>query len=246
MTSLPARTRTPLGADAHQRSPLPLAQPAAPVFSDALPRRGADITSVVVDPTSFWGLRQTTNAAATLAHCEVWMERLGWLDNFDRVARGESLAQRSGWQFSDSETYKLLEAMAWELARRPDPELDARYRALVTRIGSAQDEDGYLNTAFGHRGVPPRYSDFSMGHELYCAGHLLQAAVARLRTAGEDELTGIARRVADHVCAEFGDGGLEEICGHPEIEVALVEFGRATGERRYIDQARLFVERRGR
>src|SRR5690606_33124273 len=92
----------------------------------------------------------------------------------------------------------------------------------------------------------PRYSDLEWGHELYCHGHLLQAAVARLRTGHDDELPTVARRLAEHLWVEFGPDGRDAICGHPEIEVALAEFGRATSDARWLELARLFVERRGR
>ncbi|KAA9111626.1 glycoside hydrolase family 127 protein [Microbacterium rhizomatis] len=208
-------------------------------------RRGAAITDISLDGDSFWGRRQTTNADATLAHCLEWMERLGWLENFDRIARGEVTIARAGWQFSDSEIYKLLEAMAWELARRPDDVLARTYDDLVERVAAAQDDDGYLSTAFGHPGLDDRYTDLAMGHELYNIGHLLQAAVARMRTSGPHALVEVARRAADHVCREFGADGRAGICGHPEIEVALAEFGRALGDDRYVEQARLFIDRRG-
>lgn len=193
----------------------------------------------------FWATLQQTNASATLDHCEQWMERLGWLANFDRVADATTGADRPGWCFSDSEVYKLIEALAWEYGRSGDPSHDRAVRRLTARIARAQDADGYLNTSYGHTGQQPRYSDLESGHELYCTGHLLQAAVARLRTAGADELVELARRAADHVCAAFGPDGTPGICGHPEIELGLAEFGRAVGESRYVDQARLFIERRG-
>ncbi|MBT2235634.1 glycoside hydrolase family 127 protein [Nonomuraea sp. NEAU-A123] len=193
----------------------------------------------------FWATRQAVNATATLAHCESWMERLGWLANFDRVADGTTSPDRPGWPFSDSEVYKLLEALAWETGRTGDPEADIAIKRLTARVARAQDPDGYLNTCFGHGAQQPRYSDLEGGHELYNLGHLLQAAVARLRTAGEDDLVRVARRAADHVCRTFGANGLPKICGHPEIEVGLAEFGRALGEERYVEQARLFLDRRG-
>ncbi|GAB3632336.1 glycoside hydrolase family 127 protein [Microbacterium shaanxiense] len=216
--------------------------PVVPVRSAA---RGLGVTAVTLDAEGFWGSRQAVNGAATIAHCLEWMERLGWIENFDRIARGEVTLDRAGWQFSDSEIYKLLEAMSWELGRGGDDELEASFAALVARVAAAQDDDGYLGTAFGHPGLPPRYSDLSEGHELYNIGHLLQAAVARLRTHGPDELTEVARRAADHVCRVFGAEGNPGICGHPEIEVALAEFGRALDEPRYLEQSRLFVDRRG-
>ncbi|WP_084102179.1 glycoside hydrolase family 127 protein [Demequina sp. NBRC 110051] len=219
---------------------------ASPVVPTRGPRRGASVGEVRWDATSFWGTRIRTNAENTFDHCVAWMERLGWLENFDRVASGEETVDRPGWQFSDSEVYKLLEGLAWEMAREPNDALTGIYDGLVARVAAAQDEDGYLGTAFGHPGLPQRYSDMSMGHELYNMGHLIQAGVARLRTYGEDTLTRVATRAADHICREFGQDGRQTLCGHPEIEVALAEFARATGDDRYLEQARLFVDRRGR
>jgi DUF1680 family protein len=191
-----------------------------------------------------WGRMQELNATVIIDHCLDWMERIGWIANFDRVA-GAAAGAHAGIEFVDSEVYKLLEAMAWELGRRPDAAMEVRYQGIVSRVAGAQDHDGYLHTSFGHAGQRARYSDLEWGHELYCHGHLLQAAVARLRTGHDDELPAIARRLADHLYAEFGPSGRSAVCGHPEIEVALAEFARATGERRYLELARLFVERRG-
>lgn len=207
-------------------------------------RRGLGIGELLLDE-GFWGHRQATNGDATLQHCYDWMERLGWLANFDRVADGTTGGHRPGWQFSDSEVYKLLEALAWETGRSPNPRLERMWEPLVQRIASAQDEDGYLNTCYGHPGQPGRYTDLSSGHELYCYGHLFQAAVARLRCHGHDLLTEVARRAADHVCEVFGPDGRAGICGHPEVEMGLAELGRVLEEPRYTEQARLFLERRG-
>lgn len=192
----------------------------------------------------FWGDLQRVNSEAVIDHCLTWMERIGWTSNFDRAA-GTAQGERAGVEFVDSEIYKLLEAMAWELGRRPDPVLAERFDGIVARVGAAQDPDGYLHTSFGREGQPARYSNLRWGHELYCHGHLLQAAVARLRTGFDDELPAIARRLVDHLWVEFGPEGRDAICGHPEIETALAEFGRATGDPRCLELARLFVERRG-
>jgi DUF1680 family protein len=196
----------------------------------------------------FWGRRQRVNASATLAHIEQWLEREGWLANFDLAAAGALPEGRRGREFSDSEVYKYLEALAWEIGRTGDAALEERFRKVVARVAAAQEPDGYLNTKFGRPGQAPRWSDLEWGHELYCIGHLLQAAVARARTRpdADDGLVEVARCAADLVCSVFGPGGIESVCGHAEIEPALVEFARVTGDERYLDQAALFVERRGR
>ncbi len=195
--------------------------------------------------SGFWAQRQRVNRHATLQHCEYWMGRVGWLENFDAVAAGTIGDVRKGREFADSEVYKLLEALSWAHAAAPDPDLDARIQALTERIAQAQTADGYIGTKFGSPGQEPRYSDMEWGHELYNVGHLLQAAVARLRSVRDDRLVDIARRAADHVCATFGPHGSQTVCGHPEIELGLVEFARATGDQRYLHQAELFLERRG-
>ncbi|MGW0944756.1 glycoside hydrolase family 127 protein [Streptomyces sp. NPDC002623] len=187
----------------------------------------------------FWARRRHTNATATLDHCHDWMERVRWIGNFRAAVAGRIQHERRGREFADSDVYKLLEAMAWEGGH--GNALDA----ITEAIAPAQEPDGYLNTAFDRPGQQARYSDLEWGHELYCYGHLIQAGVAQIRAEGDGELAKIARRAADHVCAAFGPGGIERVCGHPVIEPALVELARATGEQRYLDQARLFVDRRG-
>ncbi|WP_295105671.1 glycoside hydrolase family 127 protein, partial [uncultured Microbacterium sp.] len=144
-----------------------------------------------------------------------------------------------------------LEALAWEIGRTDaaaDSDLEQRFRRVVDRVAAAQEPDGYLNTMFGREGQDERWSALQWGHELYCLGHLFQAAVARVRTRpdADDGLIDIARRAADLVCREFGVDGRDAICGHAEVEAGLAELGRALGEQRYIDQAALFVERHGR
>ncbi|WP_353612509.1 beta-L-arabinofuranosidase domain-containing protein [Leifsonia sp. Root4] len=216
--------------------------PVAPVATLLSP---LSIDEARLESAGFWGTRVAINASATIDHCAFWQEKAGWLANFDAAATGDLPQTRTGREFSDSEAYKLIEAMAWEHGVHGDPALDASIRALTSRIGAAQEPDGYLNTNFGRPGQEPRYSDLEWGHELYNYGHLLQAAVARVRTAGRDELFEIALRAADHVCEAFGADGIQSVCGHPEIELGLMEFARLTGEPRYREQARLFIERRG-
>ncbi|WP_246571315.1 glycoside hydrolase family 127 protein [Streptomyces tauricus] len=201
----------------------------------------------------FWAHRRHINGTATLDHCRDWTERAGWTGNFRAAAEGRVQRDRRGREFADSEIYKLCEAMAWQGATGTGAgtgtgaATDTDLAALAETVAAAQEPDGYLNTAFGRPGQQPRYSDLEWGHELYCYGHLIQAGVAQARARGgsEGELTKVARRAADHICATFGQGGIERVCGHPQIEAALVELARLTGEERYLHQAALFVDRRG-
>ncbi|KRE22893.1 glycoside hydrolase family 127 protein [Agromyces sp. Soil535] len=223
--------------------------PVAPTMG-ALRPLGLDEVTIT---GGFWGRRQEVNGTATLAHIGGWLEREGWLANFDLAASGGLPEGRRGREFSDSEVYKYLEAIAWEIGRRgaageATDELEARFRSVVARVAAAQGPDGYLNTRFGRPGQPARWSELEWGHELYCLGHLFQAAVARARTRPDasDGLVDVARRAADLVCEVFGEGGIETICGHAEVEVGLAELGRALDAPRYLEQARLFIERHGR
>lgn len=210
------------------------------------PLRAANVANVRLDG-GFWGDRQTLNRQVTIPHNFYWLEKAGTLRNFDAVAKGTVARERRGREFDDSNAYKVLEAAVWECSREPSDEIEGLIRAAVERILPAVQPDGYLNTNFGHKGQTPRYTDFEWGHELYNYGHLIQAAVARLRAGFDqsDPLVGLGIRVADHVVTNFGPTGYDAICGHPEIEVALAELFRATGDSRYLDQADLFLKRRG-
>lgn len=229
-----ARSRTPSGDQA--------ARPVVPTRGRLRPLGLGEVRL----KGGFWGERQVVNAAATLDHCLGWIDRVGWVDNFRVVAEGRAGRSHRGPPFSDSDVYKLVEAMAWEVGRSESTAADENVRALAAAAAAAQDPDGYLNTAFGHPGQRGRYDDLEEGHELYCSGHLIQAAVARARISGHDQLVEVAVRAADHVCETFGANGNLGLCGHPEVEMALVELARLTGEQRYLDQAALFVDRRGR
>ncbi|MGX9347154.1 glycoside hydrolase family 127 protein [Microbacterium sp. KNMS] len=219
---------------------------AAPVLPSSGALRPLGIEEVAITG-GFWGARQRVNRRATLAHIGTWLEREGWIRNFELAVAGGLPEGRRGREFSDSEVYKYLEALAWEIGRAPDDELERAFRDIVSLVGAAQEPDGYLNTRFGRPGQGPRWSDLEWGHELYCLGHLFQAAVARARTkpGADDGLLEIATRAADLVCEVFGEDGIPSMCGHAEIEMGLVELGRVTGEPRYIAQAKLFIDRHG-
>jgi uncharacterized protein len=189
------------------------------------------------------GERQQTNHAVTIAHGLHELERAGTLDNF-RIAAGQKSGERRGMVFSDTDVYKWLEAIAWELGRKPTDELRRLATENVALVEAAQEPDGYLDT-YGTLNPGWRWSDLEMGHELYCAGHLIQAAVAFARTTGDPTLLRVARRFADLIDTTFRGGAQTGTDGHPEIEVALVELYRETGERRYLELADTLTSRRG-
>jgi uncharacterized protein len=206
--------------------------------------------AVRLDPGSWLGAWQVLNRTATIPHCVEELAESGSLDNLRRKT-GEFGGSRRGMWFSDSDVYKTLEGIGWELDSGDEPR--SAYAALVDLVAKAQDEDGYLHSWFGLDGHEP-WSDLTNGHEMYCAGHLIQAGVAAAR-GGDGRLLEVARRFADLLVERFGDddgaagrsaeGGRAAIDGHPEIEMALVELWRQTGHRGYLELAARMIERRG-
>jgi DUF1680 family protein len=169
------------------------------------------------------------------------------LENF-RIAAGEASGEFKGTVFQDSDVAKWIEAASYSLAHHPDKALEARVDEAIRLIAAAQRPDGYVNTYFTVTAPENRWADLAWGHELYCAGHLIEAAVAHNACTGKTTLLDVARRYADCIDAAFGasPGKIRGVCGHPEIELALFRLWRATGEERYRDLAVFFVEERGR
>ncbi len=197
----------------------------------------------------FWGDRQAINRARTIPHGFAQLEATGTLGNL-RLAAGErgtyqALSDSSGaaFPFLDTDVYKWLEAVGWELGRGADPALEAAANETIAVVAAAQRPDGYLNSYVQVVAGGEPFKDLAWGHELYCIGHLIQAAVAWHRRLGDDRLLDIAQRAADAVDRAFGPAGRDGIDGHPEIEMALVELWRETGETRYLDLARRQLER---
>jgi DUF1680 family protein len=155
-----------------------------------------------------------------------------------------------GIHFSDSDIYKVLEAAAWDGVRGLSAEVEDFVEEAAAVVARAQRPDGYLNSWFQGQHPELVWKDLRWGHELYCVGHLLQAAVAEQRTGGCSGLAGVAERLVDHLFRTFsledGDGRLVGVCGHPEVEAALVEFYRLTGDIRLLTLASRQVDLRGR
>lgn len=175
-------------------------------------------------------------------HC---LQEHGVLDNFEAAARGENHGFR-GPCFADSDAYKWLEAASWFLASEPSEDLREVVDSTIEKIGRAQCDDGYLNTYVTMNTGVERWSNFDL-HELYCAGHLIQAAVAHRRATEQETLLRIATKFATHISHTFGSeaGKSRAVPGHAEIEMALIELYRCTREPAYLETARFFIESRG-
>ncbi len=193
----------------------------------------------------FWGDQQQTNRTVSIPHGYAMLEATHALRNL-RVAGGLETAEFAGFWFADSDVYKWLEAAAWEIGRAPDAALQAMADVAIALVEGAQQPDGYLDSYFQIAKPEARWSDLDHGHELYCAGHLIQAAVAFQRAVGDERLMRVALRLVDHIYDLFGPGKRDETAGHPEIEMALVELYRDTRDPRHLELAQLFIDRRGR
>ena len=193
---------------------------------------------------SFWSPRIEANRTVTLPHSLKHCENTGRISNFAKAGKlieGEF----EGIYFNDSDLYKVLEGAAYSLALHPDPQLEARIDSIIDQIASAQQPDGYLNTYFTLKEPDKRWTDLAKMHELYCAGHLFEAAVAYYEATGKRKLLDVACRFADHIDTVFGPGKKIGYSGHEEIELALIKLARVTGEQRYRKLAEWFVEIRG-
>lgn len=172
-------------------------------------------------------------------------ERSGCIRNF-RIAGGKEQGEHRGTVFQDTDLAKWLEAVAYSLHKKKNAELEALADSAIDLIVAAQCEDGYINTYYTITGEE-RWSNLFEGHELYTAGHMIEAAVAYYEATGKRKLLDALCRFADLIDEVFGReaGKLRGYPGHPEIELALVRLYRVTGEERYLKLADYFVRERG-
>lgn len=199
---------------------------------------GTGVTEVSL-AGGLWADRCAANREHGIVALAERLEEHGVVDNFRRLVDPARGSRRGLW-YTDSDLYKWLEAASWSLATEPDAALEHRIDQVIDAVVAAQAPDGYLNTAFDDES---RYTHLSASHELYCAGHLFQAALARHRVSGDDRLLDASRRLADHLVTTFGAAGRDETDGHPGVECALVELARETGDDRYLDLAWTLLRR---
>lgn len=168
------------------------------------------------------------------------------MHNF-KVAAGLEEGEFGGRCFQDSDVAKWLEGVAYYLETNRDPELEKIADEAIEIIGKAQQDDGYLDTYFIVAEPDKRWTNLRDWHELYCAGHFIEAAVAYYNSTGKDRLLKIICRYVDLICNTIGkeEGKIHGYPGHPEIELALVKLYRVTGEKRYLDLAKYFIDERG-
>jgi DUF1680 family protein len=202
---------------------------------------------------AFWAPRQRLNRERTIPHIYEQCRITGRIDAL-RGIWDETIPKTGTPGFSipvlfwDSDLAKWIEAASYSLATHPDAELDALVDEVIAVVAAAQQPDGYLNSWFTTREPEKRLINLRDWHELYDAGHLIEAAVAHFEATGKRSLLDVMIRYADYIAAEFGveEGKRRGYCGHPEIELALVRLARASGEGRFLELARYFVEERGR
>jgi hypothetical protein len=207
--------------------------------------------SAVTLTDAFWAPKLDVNRRVTIPHIMRQNDVTGRVDNF-RKAAGQMAGAYVGRRFNDTDVYKVIEAASLSLAAHPDAALEKKVDDLIALIAASQEPDGYL---FPARTIDPKNPAPGVGperwiyengsHELYNCGHLYEAAAAHFLSTGKRTLLDVAIRNADLVAATFGPGGRHAVPGHEVIEVGLVKMFRVTGNRRYLETAKFFIDERG-
>jgi len=184
----------------------------------------------------FWSARMRTNVAQSIPTLLTLLEEHGVMDNFRRLSVGKQVARR-GPLYTDSDIYKWMEAVAFVLQSGDDPKLRATLDSLIDEVLAAQEPSGYLNTYYVEKRKAKRFTEMQRSHELYCLGHMLQAGITYYRATGNRELLDGGIKFANYLVENFGPKKRPALTGHPELEMAMVELYRTTGNRRYLDFA---------
>lgn len=215
------------------------------------PLTAVPLTSVTIT-NGFWRSRIETNRTVSIPHILQQNELTGRVANFLKAAHKTDGAYQ-GQRYNDTDVYKVIEAASYSLASRKDPALEKQIDALIAIVAAAQEPDGYVYTprTVDPKNPPPgtgaeRWVWEFVSHELYNQGHLIEAAVAHFQATGKRTLLNVAIKSADLIGRTFGPTARRDAPGHEEIELALVKLYRATRNRAYLDQAKFFLDERGR
>lgn len=190
----------------------------------------------------FWAPRLSTHQETTIKACLEQCEKTGRIENFEKTAKKEG--EFEGVCFNDSDIYKILEGVGYSLMNNPNEELEKYADEIIQKIGAAQQVDGYLDNYFTLGREAEKWTDM-MAHEAYCAGHLIEAAVAYHAATGKEAFLNIAIKLADHLVRTFGDGNRHFTVGHQEVELALVKLYQVTQNEDYLKLSQWFIEERG-
>ena len=203
----------------------------------------------------FWGERLATSRATTIPLAFRKCEESGRYENFIRAAHPSETYKVGGYPFDDTDVYKTIEGASYLLQTYPDKKLEAYIDSVLTLVAAAQEPDGYLNTSYTMNPAHPHpwmspvkwEKVENLSHELYNLGHMAEAAVAHYQATGKRNFLDIAIRYADCVCNAFGsgEGQLDKVPGHQIAEMGLAKLYLATGDRKYLEQAKYFLDRRG-
>ena len=198
------------------------------------------VRAVVIED-GFWSQRRKINLTSSIPSMQKELVDHGRMDNFLRLKRKSTQPQK-GPVFSDSDIYKWTEAVGFQLQNGDQPELQKTADAMIRDVVAIQEPSGYLNTYYNDDRKPLRmqYDTQTTGHELYCIGHMLQGAIAYYRATGDPTLMNAGMRfVDDFLIPNYGPGANQKgiVSGHPEVEMALIELSRTTGNPKYIELA---------
>ena len=192
----------------------------------------------------FWSERLETNRENSLPHVYEKCEETGRISNFARAAGMEEGGYQGAF-FNDSDVYKVLEGMAYVLGNGENGSIEKKLNHVIDLIAAAQQDNGYINGWYQLEAPDKKWTNLGVKHELYCAGHLIEAAVAKHIATGDEKLLRVAVDFADLIDELFGPDGKHGVAGHEEIEIALIRLWNLTGDERYLELSQFFVEQRG-
>lgn len=193
---------------------------------------------------NFFAPRLQKHATATLSACiDQIQNKTERISNFEKAA-GLKQGSHLGIYFDDSDVYKAMEGMAYSLANNPNPQIEELLDKWIALIEASQEDDGYLNTYYSLTGIEKRWTDMTK-HEMYCGGHMIEAAIAYYNATGKRKFLDVAIRFADHIDSVFGPGKRHWVAGHQEIELALIKLSKITDNQKYFNLAHWLLEERG-